>query len=452
MLKYPQAGTVKTRLVPALGERRACELYQALVRHTLQEVESFTLHEKVSVQVRIGGAPDCASAREWLGNELSFAPQRDGDLGQRMEHAVREAFGEGTPAVVVIGADCPQLAASHLREAFRALERTEAVIGPAADGGYYLIGMRRVLSEVFRDIEWSSERVLGQTLAALRRAHVKREMLDTLHDIDCAGDLPFWAASKTAKALGLGKVSVIVPALNESTHLRATLEAAQRGQAGEIIVVDGGSDDDTMKIARLLDCIVLGGPRCRARQMNIGAGIATGEYLAFVHADTLLPHDYTRHIQETLTAGKAVAGAFTFATSDHFAGRRFIERMTNWRARFWQFPYGDQSLFLRRETFEKMGGFTDMPVMEDYEFVRRLRRLGRIVIAPAPAITSARRWRARGVLRTTLTNRAMILGYRLGVSPSRLAWWYRGGRSKMDSFAMGAAAPPPANPHSCRLG
>jgi uncharacterized radical SAM superfamily Fe-S cluster-containing enzyme len=125
-----------------------------------------------------------------------------------------------------------------------------------------------------------------------------------------------------------------------------------------------------------------------------------------------------------------------FATSDDFAGRKLVERATNWRARLWQFPYGDQGLFLRRDTFKQIGGFSDMPIMEDYEFVRRLRRLGKIAIAPAPAITSGRRWQRLGVLRTTLTNRAIILAYHLGISPSR--WTF--GTGQLDEDSCGSSA------------
>src|SRR5207244_4496252 len=121
-----------------------------------------------------------------------------------------------------------------------------------------------------------------------------------------------------------------------------------------------------------------------------------------------------------------VGGAFTFAIAGEFFGRRLVERATNWRARHCQFPYGDQGLFLRREIFDQLGGFPDLPVMEDYEFVRKLRRLGRIAIAPARTRTSGRRWQRLGVLRATLMNRAIILGYHFGISPSRLAAWYRG--------------------------
>jgi len=162
--------------------------------------------------------------------------------------------------------------------------------------------------------------------------------------------------------------------------------------------------------------------------MNQGAAIATGEYLLFLHADALLTAAYIAHVAATLAKTEVVAGTFKFAIADDFPGRKLVERTTNWRARSWQFPYGDQGLFLRRELFHQVGGFPEMPIMEDYELVRRLRRRGRTVVASASAITSGRRWQSLGVLRTTLLNRAIILTYHFGVSPSRLARWYRGAR------------------------
>jgi hypothetical protein len=369
---------------------------------------------------------------EWIGAEIPFASQGDGDLGQRMESAIQQAFSEGAPAVVVIGADCPELNAEHLRAALRGLENGDVVLGPAADGGYYLIGMQKFLPELLRGIEWSTERVLEQTLAAIRHARVEFHLLATLHDVDHPEDLRFWAQTDAAKTMGAGKVSVVIPALNEAANLRPTLEAAHAlvdgGHPYEVILVDGGSTDETMSIARSLDCIILSGPRCRAQQMNIGAAIATGEYLLFLHADTLLPPGYAEHISKTLAETNTVAGAFRFTIAEDFFGRKLVERMTNWRARSWQLPYGDQGLFLRRDIFNRMGGFPELPIMEDYEFVRRLRRLGgRIEIAPAPASTSGRRWKKFGVARTTLMNQIMIVAYHLGVSPLRLARWYRGG-------------------------
>jgi len=442
MLKYPRPGAVKTRLIPALGAARACELYRALVRHTLATVDEFARESEtgIAVEVRLAGAPDAAAARAWLGDGVTIREQGEGDLGARMERAVGEAVAEGAPSVVVIGADCPKLTAQILGAAFTALREKEIVLGPAADGGYYLIGLRRARPELFHGIAWSTDAVLAQTLAITRDLAVECHLLDRLRDVDEPDDLAAWAETAAGRDAGKGRVSVIIPALNEAGALPQTIAAAHRGGPHEIIVVDGGSTDGTREIARAHDAITLSSPPGRATQMNRGAAIATGEWLLFLHADTLLPNDYAAHLQQTLAAPGVVAGAFEFAIAEMFPGRRWIERATNARARRWQLPYGDQALFLRRESFHRAGGFRELPIMEDYEFVRRLRAQGRIALAPAAALTSGRRWRELGAVRTTLLNQAIFLGYHLGVPPARLALWYRTRRVRQNGASEGIAA------------
>jgi rSAM/selenodomain-associated transferase 2 len=472
MLKFPVPGAVKTRLAPALGEQRACALHRALVAQTLAEVARFANGGEVAVEARIAGAPDETAARAWLESvpmhsapgvtgvppvgaqglptppALTIRNQGDGDLGARMERAVAAAFTEGAEAVVVIGGDCPQLTAEHLASAFATLARAEVVLGPAADGGYYLIGMRRMVPALFHGIRWGSDEVFAQTLSAARAVAVEVAQLATLRDVDVPDDLAVWAETPAARVAGRGRVSGIVAALNEESHLPATLAAAQRGTPHEIIVVDGGSTDRTLATARAHDAIVLAAPAGRARQMNHGAAAATGEFLLFLHADTILPADYAALVCATLAQPGVAGGAFEFAIAGEFAGRRLIERGTNWRARRRQLPYGDQGIFVRRETFFQAGGFPDLPIMEDCEFVRRLRGIGRVAIAPAAALTSGRRWQRLGALRTTLINQLVILGYRLGVSPARLARWYHRARGlPAPATATGAhKAPSPTFP------
>jgi hypothetical protein len=426
MLKYPQPGAVKTRMIPALGARRACELHRALTAQTLAEVRSFAARTSVELEARVAGAPDAAASEAWLGAGVMIREQGEGDLGARMERAVRLAFDEGAGAVVVIGGDCPELTAGHLASAFEVSENGDVVLGPATDGGYYLIGLRRPRPELFRGITWGGAEVRAQTLAVARGLGAEVVEFEPLRDVDVPEDLAVWARTPAAQQAGRGGVSVIIPARNEAAHLPATLAAIRREAVHEVIVVDGGSTDGTMAIARADEAIVLESAAGRAAQMNRGAAAATGEFLLFLHADTLLPPNYPELVRATLAGDGVVAGAFEFKIADDFPGRGVIERGTNRRARNRQLPYGDQGLFVRREVFERVGGFPEQPIMEDYEFVRRLRRLGTIVIAPAPAITSGRRWRRRGAVVTTLINQLIVLGYRLGVAPARLARWYRG--------------------------
>jgi rSAM/selenodomain-associated transferase 2/rSAM/selenodomain-associated transferase 1 len=430
MLKFPVPGTVKTRLIPALGAERACALHRALVAHTLAEVAAGAARAGISVEVRVGGAPDEGAARAWLGEGFDIRGQGEGELGARLDRAVAAAFAEDAGGVVVIGGDCPDLTTGHIAAAFAALERHDVVLGPATDGGYYLIGLRRPQPALFQGIRWGGETVLAQTVAAAQKSAMSVVQLTPLGDVDEPRDLALWARTAAARKVGRGGVSVVMPVKNEARALPDTLAAVAAGTPFETIVVDAGSTDRSAGVARVHGAIVIPGATGRAAQMNAGAAIATGEYLFFLHADTLPPADFVALIRKSLAQPGVVAGAFAFTLDADFPGRRWIERGTNWRAKTRQMPYGDQGLFLRRDVFFEMGGFPDMPILEDYELVRRLRRRGRIAVATPPVRTSARRWLARGALRTTLLNQGIVLGYRLGIPPARLAAWYRGNKPR----------------------
>lgn len=220
-------------------------------------------------------------------------------------------------------------------------------------------------------------------------------------------------------------ISIIIPVLNEANNLPTVLKHIQSYTAVEIIVVDGGSQDDTVELARSLNLQVIQSNRGRACQMNAGAAVASGQILLFLHADTRLPPGFDRLIHQTLCQPRVVAGAFELKIDATMLGLRLVEWGVKWRSRLLQLPYGDQALFLRATTFHQMGGFPELPIMEDFVFVRQVRRLGRIAIVPATVLTSGRRWQKLGIIRTTLVNQWVILGYFLGVSPTRIARWYR---------------------------
>lgn len=130
-------------------------------------------------------------------------------------------------------------------------------------------------------------------------------------------------------------------------------------------------------------------------------------------------------MRDTLSDPSISLGAFSFKVGEPFRGQRFIEAATNYRSKVWHLPYGDQGLFMRKDTFEQAGGFPDLPIMEDYAFVRTLRRFGTVFTVPQAAITSGRRWQQHGVFKVTLVNQLMIVGYHLGIPPHKLARLYR---------------------------
>lgn len=221
-------------------------------------------------------------------------------------------------------------------------------------------------------------------------------------------------------------ISVIIPVLNEANVIEQVLAHIRSAALVEIIVVDGGSHDQTAGISEALGHRIIQSGLGRACQMNAGAKAASGEILLFLHADTRLPHEFADLIHQTLAQPNAIAGAFALKIDGQQAGLRLVEWGVNLRSRYFQMPYGDQALFLKAETFHQFGGFPELPIMEDFEFVRRLRRQGKVAIAPASVLTSARRWEKLGVLKTTLLNQIIIAAYLLGVSPAKIVRWYRG--------------------------
>ncbi|MFN8006785.1 MAG: TIGR04283 family arsenosugar biosynthesis glycosyltransferase [Terriglobia bacterium] len=221
-------------------------------------------------------------------------------------------------------------------------------------------------------------------------------------------------------------ISVIIPALNEAVRIGRTLESAQNASRVELIVVDGGSQDGTVEQALGQGAKVLTSLPGRANQMNAGAAAAAGEILLFLHADTILPDGYDMLVRKTLTQPGVVAGAFRLGLDASPWGLRIIEHLANWRSKWLGMPYGDQGIFLCADQFHNLGGFSDLPIMEDLEMMSRLRRKGKIILAPARVLSSARRWLTVGIFKTTFINQAAIAAYYLGVSPAIISRGYNG--------------------------
>ena len=225
-----------------------------------------------------------------------------------------------------------------------------------------------------------------------------------------------------------GRLSIVVPALDEAAVIRAALEALRplRERGHEVIVSDGGSTDGTRERAAGDADRVLAAPRGRARQMNAGAEVAIGDVFVFLHADTKLPPEADRAVFEAL-GDRPGWGSFPVRLSGVHPAFRVIERMISLRSRLSGIATGDQAIFVARDLFRAVGGFTDLPLLEDVELCRRLRRILPPVRPRAPVVTSSRRWEAGGIARTTALMWWIRGAYALGVSPDRLARHYRFG-------------------------
>ena len=219
-------------------------------------------------------------------------------------------------------------------------------------------------------------------------------------------------------------LSVVIPVLNERERIGALVAGLTGTGSVEVIVADGGSSDGTPEAAGAAGAVVVRSGRGRAVQMNRGAGRARGEILLFLHADTSLPGGYDRLVASSMSEPGTVGGCFRFALDESTAFFRFVSLTANFRSSRLGIVFGDQAIFVRSSVFRDLGGIPDQPIMEDCEFVRRLRRRGRFAFLPAEAVTSARRWRENGPVRNTAVNVLVTWAYVLGVSPDRLKAWH----------------------------
>jgi len=219
-------------------------------------------------------------------------------------------------------------------------------------------------------------------------------------------------------------LSVIVPTLNEELVIAATLQRARQPGVREIIVVDGGSTDATRATAQPLADRVVSAPRGRATQMNAGAATACGDILLFLHADTLVPAAFAETVIAACTAPAIIGGRFDVDLEPTSPLIRLTGTLINWRSRLTGIATGDQAIFIRREVFQRLGGYREMPLMEDVDLSTRMKRAGRLACLRDRVTTSARRWQQNGAGRTILLMWSLRLRYFLGASPADLARRY----------------------------
>lgn len=427
LVRHPRLGEVKTRIGESLGDQAALDLHVRLARHTLNRMLALRACREATVEVRTD-ASFVHATREIFGRGPHYRYQGEGDLGDRIRLALAEAFRRGERRVFVVGSDCPRLSAGHLRAALAGLVTADLVIGPAADGGYYLIGARReaadrVLATLFAQMPWGTADVYAETVNRAQAAGLSIVELETLPDVDLPTDLADAEAVFAAEDLNGAAVSVVIPALDEETTIAEAVGSAIAGGASEVIVADGGSRDRTVEIAEGAGAHVVAAKPGRARQMNAGAACATGAVLCFLHADTRMPTGFADSARRALARPHVVACAFDFALVRGGWRHALIENLGQLRWRLGGLPYGDQALCVPRWVFDSLGGYADLPTMEDYEFAQRLRRYGRIARTRQRAVTSARVWDQYGLLRPTLVNAAVITGFRFGVGSRSLARW-----------------------------
>lgn len=223
--------------------------------------------------------------------------------------------------------------------------------------------------------------------------------------------------------------SIIVPVLNEESTINTVvgrLKGLDGASSAEIIVADGGRDWRTLDAITCSGVIKVRSPLGRGRQMNEAARYAAGDILLFLHADTVLPVNALSVIENAMRDGSCAGGAFDLAIASPHPLFRMIERSASLRSRITRVPFGDQAIFMRKRYFDSIGGYRDIPIMEDVEIMKRVKKKGdSIIILRCKVETSSRRWDSEGIVRCTVRNWLLQALYPLGVSPHTLARFYK---------------------------
>ena len=221
------------------------------------------------------------------------------------------------------------------------------------------------------------------------------------------------------------RISVIIPTFNEATRIARAVESAKKADATEVIVADGGSNDGTRQLAEQAGALVVPSEKGRAVQQNAGINVAaSSDVYLFLHADNWLGPNCLDEIRSVWTDNEPLAGAFRQRINADGISFRCLEFGNGLRARFLRQPYGDQGIFISADLFREMGGFPEVPLMEELYLMRRVRKAVRPLLLSGPVHVDARRWQKNGVVRQTLRNWSLVLRYFCGVAPERLAEAY----------------------------
>lgn len=360
-------------------------------------------------------------------------------MGQKIRAVTHALFQQGYSEVLVIGSDSPSLPPYYIYQCQDLLTGSDVVLGPAQDGGYYLIGCRQPL-EKLNEVRWSSRQAFAQTKKTLMGQGLTVASGPRWYDVDEAREL--WQlevdlvgcrgcrAHLLSWVKTLPHVSVVIPVLNERRRIPALVEQLNKlDPRPEILFVDGGSRDGT--VATILDNgitpiqVVRGN---RGASMNAGIVQARAPVILFLHADTLISQEAYSCMLEEMNDSELVGGAFTFALagSANDWRKRFIESMVGVRNFLFNAPYGDQAYFVRKSALDEVGLFKDIELMEDVEWFSRLKDSGKYVILEESVATSGRRIFKRGWVRSGFLNMTLLSLYKAGVSPKYLAKWYYG--------------------------
>ena len=417
--RTPLPGKVKPRLIPALGAEGAATIHKEMAKYTLGWAKVFQNTRNMTVEVWFSGGRKAAT--DWLGDGWALWEQRGVDIGARIFNAFFDVFREGCRKAVMVGTNCPELTAAHVRKAFIALKDHDLVLGPTMDGGYCLVGLKEPRPDLFFGIPWGTKQVLETTLEKAREEGLKVMRMQPLRDVEYPQDLAVWNRVKN------GNLSIIIPTLNEGEALLPFLDRIEKDGCTEVIVSDGGSGDRTLETARSWGArIVVSNRPGWGIQMNAGAEAAGGSILLFLRADSQLPENYASLIRIAQVDPEICIGAFPIRQEQKHLSLSSKEKSVTGYSRKRRLPCGEQELFLRKSLFRELGGFQDIPNLESEDMIRRAVKLGDLALQSAPVVSSLIRHAKPAGPRGRMRRRFVLLGWKLGLNPHLPASYFSG--------------------------
>ncbi len=441
--REPQAGYTKTRLMPYFTAEECEELHKCFLRDIKHEMKN--LDADIVVVYQSDKKDDKPANLQKIfgtgrGIKIKIFRQRGDDIWEKMDNAIADTLALGYDKVVLTGADIPELKSDTIASAFDKLNNADVVLGPTKDDGYYLVGMKKRHSEVFKvqDVLAKSENtVFGAAVDAARNAGLSIDYCDVQDDIDTPDDIAEFRSrmrvDRDLRKSSTGRflkehtsISIIVPVYNEENTVNSIMgQLVPLRDKAEIIFVDGGSTDNTVEIIGK-QFRIIESQKSRGVQLNRGAEEASGDILFFLHCDSRLPENALAQIREVMASHEWGYFGVKFKSKNVFMFTNNIN--SGLRASLRNIVFGDQGMFIDRSLFTEIGGFPEIPIMEDYDFSLRMRRRK---IKPGKTKhrirTSTRRYGEStiSILKTELMMFSLRRKYRRGEDPERIAKIYR---------------------------
>jgi len=423
-LRYPEAGTVKSRLAAKLGRWEAARIYEKLVRKTLGVATDYKkLKPRTKIFVFFTPSDKKKELERGFPGPWELVPQQGAHLGARMDRAIQHVLSAGYRQVVLVGSDICDMQGLDFEEAFQAIEQGDAVLNPAADGGFYLIGVDRPCSSALAPEQWGTSDIFHRTRELLVQKGFRVRVQRERKDIDRPEDID----NLHGRSFLQDRISVIIPTLKPVDRLLPFLDrlSHQLWPDDEIIISgspDVSSSDQLLNSHPRIRFVH--SPMGRGLQLNRGAKEADGNLLWFLHDDSIVPDQFGYLIRKISNAPQCSLGCFLLGYHPSTLSLEQIARWANFRTCYLGLPYGDQGLFCRSEVFWQLGGCRKRYLMEDVDFVRRAKQLGKLLVIDEKLYTSPKRYLARGILRASVQNHLTMLLYMMGVDEAALMSFY----------------------------